>query len=170
MAGEFVQFRLIGAKQLERALRTMSRKESTKAIKKATRAGSKLITQTTKALAPRKTGQLRRAIKTRVLKTRRRKFGAESIGTVTVLGQGFFKGDEFYGAFLEFGYRRGKRQSVRETEFFRGEDVRKKIPGIHFMERGAKQSGTRAGTLAARIMQKEILAAAAKIPKQQLLF
>jgi hypothetical protein len=51
------------------------------------------------------------------------------------LGKGFFRGDEFYGAFQEFGWKAGKR----------GRFNRRSIPGKHFMQRAAERKGRQAG-------------------------
>jgi len=75
--------------------------------------------------------QLRRAVKTRAA-GRSRKY----TGTVTRLGEGFFKGKTFYGGFLEFG-----------TEH---------IQPRHFMKGAADQNKHRAGRKAVVIIRREI--------------
>ena len=131
-----------GLRILEFKLSKLAPRVAKKAIKKGTRVGSKMVTAKTKQLAPVERGQVRRAMKTRVLKSRRRSV----LGTITTIGKGFFKGGTFYGAFVEFGYKRGKR----------GKPNRKEIPGQHFIERAVESVGRRATKTAAESIAKEI--------------
>ena len=68
----------------------------------------------------------------------------KSIGTLTQLGAGFFKGDTFYGAFQELGWKAGKRN-------------RRKVLGLHFMQRAARQVGRKAGAVATNIIKNVII-------------
>lgn len=75
-----------------------------KALRNGLRAGAKITTAAARAVAPVRTGQLRRAIRTKAAKRSRR-----YIGVKTMIGEGYFKGETFYGAFVEFGWKTGKR-------------------------------------------------------------
>lgn len=132
---------IFGAQQLDFKLRRLAAKDAKKAIRKGTRAGSKIVTAKAKKLAPVESGLVRRAIRTRALKRSR-----NTIGTITVLGKAFFKGASFYGAFVEFGHKIGSRKLP----------TRKEVAGQHFIERAAKQVGRKAGEEAVRVMAREI--------------
>jgi HK97 gp10 family phage protein len=62
------------------------------------RAGMKLVQAEAKQLAPFDTGELKSAIKIRAGKTRR-----GSLAVEVRVGEGDFKGDQYYAAFHEFG-------------------------------------------------------------------
>jgi HK97 gp10 family phage protein len=130
-AADHVRFEVRGAKELKRKLDELADKEVKKIVRQAMRAGAKVILPKAKAYAPvGATGNLRRAIKVRAAK-RSRKY----IGVNVTLGEGFFIGDAFYGAFQEFGWKTGKRKSAK----------RRQVGGKHFMQRAAEQSGKAAG-------------------------
>lgn len=62
------------------------------------RAAKKVILPEAKAMVPVDTGQLEGSLKVKALARSRRVFGV-----AVVAGEGFFKGEEFYGGFVEFG-------------------------------------------------------------------
>lgn len=169
-----ITFTIVGDDRLLRKLDRIAKKDARAAIRKGTRAGAKIVTARTKALAPvsgsrqtgkktKKGGTLRRAIRTRSAK-RSRVF----IGSVTRLGAGFFKGETFYGAFQEFGWTPGKRRiggvllagARRRTGLRDNPNRGKPIEGKHFMERAAKQVGRKAMRVATDIIAREIERAA----------
>lgn len=88
-------------------------KKANGAIRKGSRAGCKIIQARAKRLIPRvkrrdrlgniTQGELRQAVKVRAIKRNRKGWiGSE----VIIAGGGFsFSGDQFYGAFVEFGTR-----------------------------------------------------------------
>jgi HK97 gp10 family phage protein len=152
-------FKVLGDERLLRKLDRIAKKDARAVTRKGSRAGAKITTARAKALAPvggtrtiggtffkkkKKGGSLRRAIRTRSAKRSRR-----YIGAVTVMGKGFFKGDTFYGAFVEFGHKVGKR----------GRANRKEVAGLHFMERAAKQTGRKSLKVAIDIIARGIEAA-----------
>lgn len=91
-------------------------------------------------------GALRRSILVRVFKPRT----AAERGVLTMGVQtraGWFRGETFYGAFQEFGWKTGSRarlfkakgRSAGRRKLIQGMRIgRRQIPGIHFMERGAR--------------------------------
>ncbi len=103
-----------GAEAVVAMLRRVAGPQAKAAIRKGTRAGAKIIAAKAKQLIPeveRKDrygrvtiGNLRKAVKVRAMKRSRSGW----IGsTVTVDGGGLgYTGDEFYGAFVEFGTKR----------------------------------------------------------------
>jgi HK97 gp10 family phage protein len=140
-AADHVRFEVRGDRELKRKLNQLANKEVKKIVRQAMRAGAKVILPRARANAPvGATGNLRRAIKVRAAK-RSRKY----IGINVTLGKGFFQGDEFYGAFQEFGWKTGKRKSSNRRE----------VPGKHFFERAARETGKAAGdAVIATIWQK----------------
>lgn len=137
--------------RLDKMLKSVPRKDAKKAIRKGTRAGAKIITAKAKGFAPVDSGATKRAVKTRAIK-RSRVF----TGTTTTVGAGFFKGKTFYAAFVELGYRRGKRQLG---------DRRTKVEGKHWMRKAVRTVGRKALLLAIDITGKEITKAAKRIAR-----
>lgn len=105
-----------GFEELEKALRALPEAVEKKILADSLRAGAKPIHAAAVEKCPVyhgpsrpdvTPGQLKKSIK---IKTSRRK------GRVRVMvqtGEGDFKGDEFYGAFVEFGHKIGARPSGR---------------------------------------------------------
>lgn len=102
--------KIAGGAELDRRLRAVDRKLAGKIVRKALREGAKPVAKEARSLAPRKTGQMAGAIKVRAGRSRK---GVVSV--VVQLGRRFFKGDSFYGAFVEFGYRKVRSFLSRKT-------------------------------------------------------
>jgi len=97
---------LEGAAALEKKLNLLDAKVSRKIVSRALRAGAKVILDKAKQLAPRgKSGKLYKSLKVRAGK---RKKGV--IRFVVQTKDGDFKGETFYGAFIEFGHKAGSRK------------------------------------------------------------
>ncbi len=130
-AADHVRLEVRGTEQLKRHLDQLADVEIRKILRKAMRAGAKVILPAARANAPvGASGAVRRGIRVRAAKRSRR-----YIGITVTLGKGFFQGDEFYGAFQEFGWKTGKRKSSN----------RRQVPGKHFLQRAAEQKGKAAG-------------------------
>lgn len=91
-----------GVGRLDRQLRALEPAIGKKATRKALRAAAKVVQKEAQRIAPKKTGALSRSIKVRARKVRRRR-DKGTIGMKATVGKGWFKGDTFYAAFLEFG-------------------------------------------------------------------
>lgn len=131
--------KVTGDKETIAKLDALDKKLRRKVVTKALRAGAKVIQQRAKANAPRRSGLMASKIKVRASKyigNRRKKRGEIAINAQ--IGKGDFKGDTFYGAFQEFGWKSGKRVTKGQT------DNRKQIQGKHFMERAGKQGESEA--------------------------
>jgi HK97 gp10 family phage protein len=101
-SGAGVTFTIAGQKELTKALRGLPVKVQKNVIRQAMRAGMKLVQEEAKRVAPvGETGDLKSAIKIRAGKTRR-----GSIAIEVRVGEGDFKGDQYYAAFLEYGTSR----------------------------------------------------------------
>lgn len=95
-----VDFRvaLAGMKEAQAALRDFHPTLQKKLERKATRKAAKVVELRAKDYAPFDTGDLEEAIKVRSIKRSRNKVGASA-----VVGDGWYKGDQFYASFIEFG-------------------------------------------------------------------
>jgi HK97 gp10 family phage protein len=90
-----------GAKELERKLLSFEPKLAKKIVRTALRDGAKLILEAAKANVPVATGALRDSLKVRAMRKRRFTYGI-----MVATAAGWFKGEQFYGAFVEFGTSR----------------------------------------------------------------
>lgn len=178
--------------QLERIKRTLGllpKNLQRKIIREEARSAGKMILAQTKANAPVKSGQLRRAIKLRALRKSRTR-----VGVTIILGDrdvrstrkrkqsatGVNQKDTYYGAFVEYGHRVGKRP--RDVRSFRVKSIRLRrrgqtqladqfleeanrrdprpfVEGRHFLKRAADSIGPTAlnqfaDRVAARIEQE----------------
>lgn len=95
MAGVTVKF---DVRKLNRKLKTLEAKVEKKITRQALRAGAKVIAKEAKARAPVDTGMLRSKIKVWALKRSRKRIGV-LVGTSAKE----YTGDQFYGAFVEYG-------------------------------------------------------------------
>lgn len=142
-----VDIKLEGARELDRKLRELPRKLQRKVIRQALRAGMRPIHEAAKQNAPVATGLLKQSIKLRAMKRNRRGV----IGVKIETEGGNFKGETFYGAFQEFGYRRGKRSLGNNRKF---------IPGKHYMQRAAEDKKEQAVAIVSEHMAAGIVQAA----------
>ena len=106
-------------------------------LKRAGKAACEPILAEARALAPRKTGLLERS-----LHIRKGKAGGGSFSWLVSTSAGFYGGDDYYGAFQEFGWRSGKRKSFTKDAKLR--DVRKQNPGEHFLQYAGEEKADEA--------------------------
>ena len=118
---------LKGVEDTIAALQGIKKTKAKAAIRKGTRAGSKVIQSAAKSLAPRRTGLLQQSLKVRSLPRSR-----TWTGVVVVLAD-----PVFYGGFSELGT---KRQ-----------------PALHWMQKAAQQVREQALSTALDVIQGEIL-------------
>lgn len=104
-----------GFDRVEALLRQLPAKVARKEIVSGLRKGAKVIADDARSRAPvyagkerpdRKPGQLRDSIKVRSARAR-----SGSVGVNVITSEGWFIGDEFYGAFVEFGHGIGRRSA-----------------------------------------------------------
>lgn len=165
-AGGGVTVRVEGAREIRRMLNAVPSKLAAPAMRKAYRAGAKVITRRVQQRArsdPRthEKNLIARAVKTRAAKRSRR-----YIYFLTGIGKGFYKGEEFYAAFVELGHFQGKRRGRRSGVKRRGGrrrgspgGGRRWVEGLHFMERGMNQVKDRAGRKALATLWRLLQAA-----------
>ena len=102
---------LEGEKELSEKLRSLTKSEFKSAVQTGAKKSMAPIQKTARAIAPKNTGKLKRAIRVRVLKRSRVRVGAR----VTVgIHDNMFKGKTFYAAFQEYGWKAGKRASNQD--------------------------------------------------------
>ena len=97
----YMNIKIEGAKELERKLVSMEPKLARKHVMRTLRMAARPILTRAKALVPVETGALKKSLKIRALKKRK-----HSHGVMVATSKGWFAGDEFYGAFVEFGTNR----------------------------------------------------------------
>ncbi len=120
MPGKTVgDIRLEGGPELERKLAALDRKVAFKISSQALRAGAKVVLKATKARAPKRSGQLRKALRVRAGKRRK-----GSIRFSVLTSDKDYTGDTFYAAFVTFGHKVGSRKLAN----------RKSVPADPFME------------------------------------
>ncbi len=95
---------ITGDKQLEKVFDQFEVNLRKKIARKAIRKAAKPVRDTAIARAPVDTGLLKKSIKVRAMKRSRKNKHTVAVRVVT--GEGFFKGEAFYGGFLEYGTTR----------------------------------------------------------------
>lgn len=136
-----------GDKALERKLAKLPAVLKQKIVRAGLLKAGKVIRDQAKENAPKKTGALSESIRERAY--------SNSQGDPVVVVEtkaGFFKGKQFYGAFQEFGWRKGKRVGLnanRKGSHKRGVNAaREKVPGKHFIKRAFESKGEEAAQVA----------------------
>lgn len=115
-----------GMRELDAAIRKATSKQLQAVARSAVAAAGKHIGRSVKAAAPRKTGLTRRKVYVRSWK---RKGDYVAYG-VQIGKQGWYKDVSFYAAFVEFGWKTGKR----------GSKNRKQIAGRFWARRAAESA------------------------------
>lgn len=113
-----------GLDEIQSRLSGLSAYAERDVVKNALKKAANVVATAARELVPEKTGALKRAIRVRMGRAKAK----GSISVIAAVGRQWFVGDQFYGAFQEFGWRAGKRKGARE------QDTRKQIPGEHFMQ------------------------------------
>lgn len=150
-AGGGIEMTLIGAEKARKLLAGYTTKVVRPSLRKALRAGAKIVTAAAKRTAPKKTGALVRAIKTRAMTRSRTR-----IGVMTAVKEGWFKGNQFYAGFHEFGWHIGKRaRGGKRSRAARGE-TRTFREGTHFLEKAATRRKRRVAFVVTRILRAEL--------------
>lgn len=120
-----ITFRLTGDRLLDARFAALSRASQGKIIRPALRAASNEFLTAARANVPVKTGALKRSLVVRSGKRSRR-----AIRVLVQTGAGFFTGPTYYGGFVEYGHRVGKRSLGMARRFVRG---------VHFVRRAYEQ-------------------------------
>lgn len=102
----------IEMKQLLKNLNSLEKKVAKKVLRKALREGSKIFLSAAKSNAPTDTGELKRSLKLRAIK-KSRNWAGITVGT----SKGDYQGDQYYGAFQEFGTSKIQAKHYLENSF-----------------------------------------------------
>ncbi len=96
-----IGFKMSSTFALDRKLKSMPVKIARGIQRKAARRAAKPVLAAARANMPAKSGQLKKSLKIRSYKSRKK--GIYGVRVMT--GKKWFKGDQFYAAFVEFGTR-----------------------------------------------------------------
>lgn len=124
--GSILRLDISGDKAIMRKLKGMVPAARKKVLSKAARTAMKPVLATAKSNAPKQSGALRKAIKLRAKKKNRRGV----VGVSVAVGAKWFVGDEFYGAFQEFGWKSGPRKVQKEWKISAKRAVERKAQGL----------------------------------------
>jgi HK97 gp10 family phage protein len=114
------EVKIEGMEEMKKKLETIEPAVRKKLVRKALRAGAKVITKQCKADAPARSGLLRSKIRVRAGKRKR-----NLIRMNVSIGKKDFQGDTFYAGFVDRGRKSGKR----------GSRNRRPIAGSRFLEK-----------------------------------
>ena len=140
---------LKGDKELVAKLMSLTKSEFKHAMQEGSKKALEPVKKTARALAPKDTKKLSRAMRTRVLRRSRVRVGAR---IVVGANDSMFRGRTFYAAFQEYGWRSGKRADNSSIGIRKGKKrnlverfkvrilnaSRKRNKGTRYLERAAK--------------------------------
>lgn len=144
-----VTVKLYGDRELIRKLESFGTRLAKKGLRRATRAGAKVILPEARKLAQvwkgskkkAEPGLLKRNIKVRAIKRSRR-----YVGVRVTVDRKLFTGEAWYAGPQEFGWKTGKR----------GSSGRRHVEGKHFLEKAADAKREQAGAMAVSVLRNEI--------------
>lgn len=140
-------FPIEGATKLRKKLFALGPRIAKKVLRESIRPAAKLIQADAKSNVAVDTGALRKSIKVRALKRSRSRVGM----TVTTNStDNMFKGKTFYGGFLEYGHRHGKRTNeIKRAQKKKAPaaDLRPLVPARPFMKPAFDSNRDRAGQM-----------------------
>lgn len=147
------KFTLKGIKGVDKALKKLPDAVAKKVVRKAMRSAMKPVAARVKVLAPKKTGELSREVKVRAGKGRKGSIRIDvRLGNATA--DNAHSGDQFHGAFQEFGWKPGKRGKAKRTRI---------VAGKHFVEQAFHETAQQAKTTAETGIREGILDEAKKL-------
>ena len=116
-------FEVIGLNLIERKLKNMEPKLAKKIVRSSLRKAAKPVLQAAKANCPYLSGDLKKSLKVRALKKRKHSY---AVGVSSSNKKHWYKGDQFYAAFIEFGTNKmPARPFLRSAYDTQGERARK---------------------------------------------
>lgn len=114
-------FEINGFEELNKRLEQLEAYAYKDVIGKACKKGAEIHLNEAKTLVPERTGATKRAMRVRAGRSK------SGFTYYSAVGKRWFQGDEFYGAFQEFGWKHGGRLGRKNPK-------KKVIPGEHYME------------------------------------
>jgi hypothetical protein len=104
-----------GIKEVDDAFKDMPISLQKKGCRKGTRAAAKAVLLAAYKYVPVKSGALRKSLKVRAGKRNRSARQKHWVSALVQTIEGMFKGDQFYGGFLEFGTQERRTRSGHYT-------------------------------------------------------
>jgi hypothetical protein len=162
---------LTGNEALNRKLAALKSAKAKAVIRKAAREALRPVLAATKSSAPKRSGRLQKSVRLRAITRSRTRVGAR----VTTSGSdNVFGGKTYYGGFLEYGWKAGKRatnasvgasKSKRRTVSQKAaaeaaNAARRQIPGKHWMKEAADSKQSLAMSIYEIEIEKGLLALA----------
>lgn len=133
---------VLGVPKIDRALSRLSAKMQRTATRRAIRTALKLVEDGAKRRVPVDSGLTRNNISVRPGKPKRR----GQIVVEVMIGEGDYKGQTFYAAFIEYGHKQGSRKLGKD---------RAEVPPIPFMRPAYSEEGPPAVELCEVLLLKE---------------
>lgn len=138
-------------------LETLPKKAALKVFRQSLRAGAKIIQTDAKQRAPVKSGALRKSVKVRARKRSRSGIG---VRVSTSADDSAWGGDQFYGAFQEFGWKAGGRRiSGREARRIASQEIvgrRIGLKGRNLKALLGEETATRVISRAEQVFAKDV--------------
>jgi HK97 gp10 family phage protein len=156
---------VVGGRELQRALQQLESKTRARFARQGMRKGMKLVLAEARAKAPVRTGRLKKSLRIKAAKRRKK----ATISIRLAAGEGDFKGDTFYGSFLEYGYHATPRyplQAFGEKIWVsgkRGSTPTKWMPPRPFMRPALDNQGPKAIEVAAAEIWRLMAGYASKV-------
>lgn len=107
--------RVEGLRQLHDKLNTLDRKRIKPTLRKALRAGAKLVLADARKRTPVRSGNLRKSLRIRATPGKRK--GTVSVSVITGNSSNMFTGTTYYGGMVHFGTKHQKAQPWLEEAF-----------------------------------------------------
>lgn len=131
---------IVGVEELIKKLKELPEKLEKKLIRSSLRVAGNILLRRTKDECPigvgtKNPGALKKSLKLRAPRRSRKNKGKIRLRIITNAEDNLFKGDTYYGGFVEFGHRIGKRPRAAAKRKFG--DVRGIVPPNPFMKRAA---------------------------------
>ena len=123
-----LEITLPGAQAIIDHLTGLGGRVAKKVVGQALRAGAKVVHEAAVASVPRRSGTFAGSLRVRSMRRRR-----GGVGMQVRTQEGWYRGDAFYGAFVEFGHKVGRRPTTG------GADARRAIPGRHDIEKATER-------------------------------
>lgn len=137
-----------GERETRNALGSLDNKVQRKYVRKALRAAARPVLSEARATAPVLSGKLRRAIRIRSGRNRK-----GSISMLVSLGRKWFTGPTFYGGFVVFGHKLGKRPGGKAGK---ANDSRPAVPPNDWLQKSMESKSSAAVSAATESLKEQI--------------
>jgi HK97 gp10 family phage protein len=157
-----ITFQLTGDKLLDRAFQQLPIRTEKKVLRQALRPAAQIVNKRAKQTIRTKTGTFATSLKVRAGKRTRKNV----VRLIVQTAEGFFKGESFYSAFVEFGHHAGSRKkSFKFYDRRTGEerDSRKYIEGKGYIRKAYEQTAEQAKAVAIENIKEGIYREAAAL-------